>query len=87
MTQTPAEEQFTDNLFLTQESSEGLLPSLMKIGVSRISMKDYELYYCDKDKLKVKYLVENLLIDRVVFRSLQSHSEISKWTTLPTLRQ
>ena len=60
---------------------------MMKIGVSRISMKDYELYYCDKDKLKVRYLVENLLIDRVVFRSLQSHSEISKWTTLPTLRQ
>ena len=57
--QTPAEEQFTDDLFLTQESSEGLLPSLMKIGVSRISMKDYELYYCDKDKLKVRYLVEN----------------------------
>ena len=44
------------NSFLTQESSEGLLPSLMKIGVSRISMKDYELYYCDKDKLKVRYL-------------------------------
>ena len=44
---------------MTQESSEGLLPSLMKIGVSRISMKDYELYYCDKDKLKVRYLVEN----------------------------
>ena len=47
------------NSFLTQESSEGLLPSLMKIGVSRISMKDYELYYCDKDKLKVRYLDEN----------------------------
>ena len=47
------------NSFSTQESSEGLLPSLMKIGVSRISMKDYELYYCDKDKLKVRYLVEN----------------------------
>lgn len=33
-------------------SSEGLSPSLMKVGVSRISMKDYELFYCDKEKLK-----------------------------------
>ena len=40
--------------FLTQEISEGLLPSLMKVEVSRISMKDYELFYCDKEKLKVR---------------------------------
>ena len=26
----------------------------MKIEVSRISMKDYELFYCDKEKLKVR---------------------------------
>jgi hypothetical protein len=45
---------------LSQVSSEGLMPSLMRVGVSRISMKDYELYYCDKEKLKVK--VEELFI-------------------------
>lgn len=30
------------------------MPSVMKIPVSRISMKDYELYYCDKEKLQVR---------------------------------
>lgn len=40
-------------LIFLQVSSEGLSPSLMKVGVSRISMKDYELFYCDKEKLKV----------------------------------
>ena len=40
---------------LNQEISEGLLPSLMKVEVSRISMKDYELFYCDKEKLKVRW--------------------------------
>ena len=45
--------KFSPKPFLTQEISEGLLPSLMKIEVSRISMKDYELFYCDKEKLKV----------------------------------
>ena len=47
--------QLLPKTLLTQEISEGLLPSLMKIEVSRISMKDYELFYCDKEKLKVRH--------------------------------
>ena len=46
---------FLPETLLTQEISEGLLPSLMKVEVSRISMKDYELFYCDKEKLKVRW--------------------------------
>ena len=55
--------QLLPKTLLTQEISEGLLPSLMKIEVSRISMKDYELFYCDKEKLKVcRYYVDQMLV-------------------------
>ena len=29
----------------------------MKVEVSRISMKDYELFYCDKEQLKVRGVI------------------------------
>jgi len=32
--------------------SEGLPPSLLRIHVSKITMQDYEMYYCQKDLLK-----------------------------------
>jgi len=36
----------------TKGIAEGLPPSLLRIHVSKITMQDYEMYYCQKDLLK-----------------------------------